>query len=169
MGIDTKISLPPNVRVQDVASVMGALLGLPVHLEVCDGGLARQVRYALVRGASVKGYEAIPQMCRIEIRRGPDLVATPHFHFEMPGGRRLVTMRMSAKNIALAKAVVDFFGGSVDFCDCDDEKVDYVVADKGDDLNHPEDGEEWEILQRRLVEVKPLSKKDVQACESLAS
>ncbi len=64
----------------------------------------------------------------------------------------------SPGNIRLLKALADFFGGKVDFDDCDDVEFDYVVEDKKDEDNCPEDGEAWTNLQERFLTIKPLKK-----------
>lgn len=147
MGVDTRISLPPNVRVQDVASVVGALAGL-------TGSLGS--------GAGVRGIETVPQMCRIGLWRADRCFATFNFHFEGYGGRRAVVGRSTAFNIAMGRALVDFFGGWVDYSDSDDEDEDYVVQDKPDPENCPEDGAEWDDLQRRIASVKPLTSAEIK-------
>jgi hypothetical protein len=57
------------------------------------------------------------------------------------------------------RALADFFGGVLDYADCDENEADYVVADRTDDENHPEHGEPWDRLQRRIAEVRPLTRK----------
>lgn len=171
MGVDTKLSLPPNVRVDDVADVIGVLRGREVELMALD----QTSIVARVRGVEVKGSASIPQMCTIIIWLpsvvGEEAVADSSyfFHFECRGGRREMSARAMAANIALFKAVAEFFGGIVDYNDCDDEDADYIVPDKSDDENHPDDGEPWNSLQQRIAKVKPLKRSQIKACQALSA
>lgn len=166
MGIDTKISLPPNVRVSDVASVIGVLRGLPVVLEPIgsDGS-----SYAKVDGVRVLGHENIAQMARIELSRDGEPFDSYFFHFESRGGRRLIGGRARAETIALCRALADFFGGVVDYADCDEEGANYVVPDKSDAENHPDDGEEWASLQRRIAGLSSITKTEIRGCKDFAA
>ncbi len=156
MGIDARVYLPGNVRVEDVASVLGILHGLPCHLEPLTVG--DDARVCRVPGANVLGDARIPQMATIVLRRpNGDAVASFFYHFEGAGGRRCVSDRATPRTVAAFRALADFFGGRVDANDCDDEEADYVVPDRRDEENHPEDGPEWDALQRRISEVEPLA------------
>lgn len=162
MGVDTRLSLPGNVRVKDVASVLGILFGLPSKLEPLSGGDAVWCR---VQGANVSGFETIPEMARIDLKQeNGDYVAGFCYHFENPGGRRVMSGRATPKVIAAFKRVADFFGGRVDFADYDEEDADHSAPDRSDDENTPEDGAAWDMLQRRMAEVKPLTLGEIKAC-----
>jgi hypothetical protein len=165
MGVDARASLPPNVRVRDVARVLGILLGVPFSLDALNGDGV----YCNVLGADVRGFVDIPEMSWIILKMpNGNTVAQYNFHNENPGGRRLLTGRATAKTIAAFRHACDFFGGVLDYNDCDDEDRDYVVPDFDDDSNHPEDREPWDRMQRRMAELKPLSRKEVAAFEDVA-
>jgi len=167
MGVDARLFLPGNVRVHDVASVLGILFGLPHALEPLTGGDGVLCR---VRGANVRGHIDIPAMAEIELRApNGDHVAGFYYHFENPSGRRQLTGRSTAKVIAAFKYVADFFGGRVDYQDCDDEDLDYVAPDKSDEENHADDGEAWDAFQRRMDAVEALEPIDIRVCKKFAA
>ncbi len=163
MGIDAHLSLPPNVRVRDVASVLGILYGLPFSLEPLSSD--RGAVSCHVRGATVQGYAEIPEMARIDLREpNGEAIAGFFFHFENAGGHRVVTGRARAKVLAAFTRVAEFFGGSVDYNDCDDETENYVaMIVRDDEQNCPEDGEPWQAFQHRLASVKPLTSDEIEA------
>lgn len=166
MGVDCRLSLPGNVRVRDVASVLGILFGLPFALEPLngDGVVCR------VRGANVTGHAEIPEMARIDLKaENGDPVGGFYYHFENPGGRRVLSGRARANVIAAFVKTADFFGGSVDFTDCDDEDADHTATDRSDEENHPEDGAAWDSFQRRMADLKPLTAKEIRAYASVAA
>jgi hypothetical protein len=57
-------------------------------------------------------------------------------------------------------ALVDFFGGEVDFNDCDATDVDYKMRRKSNKKNCPEDGRSWDAFQKRLFALQPLTESD---------
>lgn len=156
MSVDIILSLPPNVEVYAFAEVLGKLLG-------CEAG-----RRDLGRGcwsAEVSG---------IEVKNSPVVgcvdVDVGDFHclyqLEGPSGRRIALLRSRAKYIALAKAVAEFFGGVVK-----DEDGDafYIVPDKDDDENQPQDGDPWVNLQERILNLPALTQDQVDDCVGLAA
>ncbi len=54
-----------------------------------------------------------------------------------------------------------FFGGEVDFNDCDSTDIDFAWPTA--DSLMANNGEEWEEHQRRMFEVKPLKRKKGRA------
>lgn len=69
--------------------------------------------------------------------------------------------------IAIGKGLVEFFGGTLDYNDCDDSDVDFKRAARKD--IHAEGNEEWYSLQERKLAVKPLTKADLEATRKVAS
>jgi hypothetical protein len=55
---------------------------------------------------------------------------------------------------------VDFFGGKVDYNDCDSKGIDYRKRERPNSENCPSDGKAWDDFQRRIAAVKPLTDKD---------
>lgn len=141
MGTDCNIYLPSNVRLRDVAMVIGIALGCEV------------TRDPYLHVPNVKIVPSIPEMSTIEVARTGSTNRAPSFHYE-PGrkhiGRRLVKFSADPESIDVARALVDFFGGYADFNDCDDTERDYEQPDRSDAENCPEDGVEWDALMDRI-------------------
>lgn len=152
MGIDARVSLPPNVRVNDVATVLGALLGRPVRREPMG-----DIWHAAVDGVRVESAPGLPQCANICLSHNGTDYDRYLFHFEGHGGRRLIIRRSRMEHIALFCELARFFGGSVDFNDHDECDADFVVEDGADEANCPEDGEPWRRLQERIADVRPLN------------
>ena len=62
--------------------------------------------------------------------------------------------------IALCKGICKFFGGWVDYNDCDNSKVDFR-ARVGKYISAT-NGEEWYKLQERILAIKPLTEQDLE-------
>ena len=75
--------------------------------------------------------------------------------------------RSTASNIAMCKRLADFFGGRVDYSDCDSTECDYYV-DEQPDIN-AYDGEAWERLQTRKLNIEPLTADEIAACQPFAA
>jgi hypothetical protein len=172
MGVDTRLTLPGNVRVDDVADVMGVLAGLkPEQYEIDRSGGV----FVRVPGVSVQT-TSIATMVEIDLKvsGGHTLVdGQPHhtvpYFFENVGGRRLLLPRATPFWIAVCRGLADFFGGSVDYSDCDSRAVDYRVNFKRDAENHPTNGEPWDEFYRRILNLTPLTKGDLRAVAQFAS
>lgn len=141
MGTDCNIYLPSNVRLHDVAMVIGIALGCEV------------TRDPYLHVPNVKIVPQIPEMSTVEVARTGSTNRAPSFHYE-PGrkhiGRRLVKFSADPESVAVARVLVDFFGGHADFNDCDATDRDYEQPDRSDAENCPEDGEEWDAFQARM-------------------
>ena len=77
--------------------------------------------------------------------------------------------RSTAFWLAVMHRVVDFFGGTIDYQDCDDIEVDYTVPAKSLQENSPSDGEEWYVFQNRILEIKPITEKEWRSYDSRAA
>lgn len=156
MGVDCRIQLPHTARLRDVAQVIGILAGHKVTTE----------EYPTVVGIRFSTYNEMPECCRIlfEHEGEPRQVL---YHFEFNSGNRGMLPRSTPFNIALGRALVDFFGGTLDYQDCDDVSEDYRVPARTD-IN-AEDGEPWEQLQRRKFALQPLTAEDIAACAEFAA
>ncbi len=139
------IRLPGNVRVADVASVIGRLLGRPAHLEDLGGG----AKVARVEGVRVRG-TSMPECAAIVIEGVGEYL----FHFEDPCGRRLISLSESREGRAIGLALVAFFGGVLE-----DEHGETLARgeDRTADENHAQDGAPWDAFQRRILEVAPVT------------
>jgi len=170
MGVDTRITLPPAARVGDVAKVVGILLGLKSSKEP----LHDDTWYVAVPGAAIEPSGVVE--CALIALKGPvsvfDGEASVHllYHFEGDhDGSRLLMPRSYAGWIALGRRLVDFFGGEVDYADCDAADVDYSVPRKDWHEIAPKDGEEWHAFQQRMLDLPPITKADVKACQQYAA
>jgi hypothetical protein len=163
MGIDCKVHLPENVRVKDVANVIGALAGCPVKQKHYSGAVFVEVENVKVESTSV------PQMAQIMVEPPGGCVDGEKCHFVYyffeveEGSGRLLNPRSTAWWIAIMRRVVDFFGGSIDYSDCDDVDVDYSVPAKPDSVNRPTNGAEWDDLQNRILAIKPITVEEWKA------
>ena len=161
MGTDCSITFPPRVRLNDVADVIGILLGAEVAKEPLGGHDGAY--YAHVEGIKVKGCESPAECATITFENRWFL-----YHFEFGDfGERGMLPRSTARNIAMCKRLADFFGARVDFNDCDLTEVDYFVEEQPD-IN-ASDGAAWQRLQDRKLAVLPLTDGEVAACEKFAA
>jgi hypothetical protein len=167
MGVDTRISLPSNVRVRDVAKVMAASLGCKVTRFAIprSDGIFTECKDILIQSSSTAG------LCDIEFHNctvGPESQWFL-FHWEFTGGRKGMLPRSTAINIAIGMRLVKFFGGSIDFQDCDSIQIDYIAGEKSNDENCPTDGREWDNLQKRILAIEPITDTEIQECEKFAA
>ncbi len=167
MGVDCKITLPAAARLRDVADVLGALAGLPMvkwNFSNTEGYSAH------CEGVKYSRYDlpGLEECCKIEFDAPLTGPVQQMYHFEFGAdGARGITPRARSVWIAIGRGLVDFFGGSVDYNDCDDEEMDYSQPQR-DDI-HAEDGEEWYALQDRKLAVKPITKSQVDKCKTVAA
>lgn len=162
MGVDCKVTLPASARLRDVADVIGIALGCAFTYPAD--------KWVEVDGVKIEGSAAQPEC--------PSIYVTPPmgerrrflYHYEWSGstkGAHGLMMRSRADNIALAKRIVDTFGGFVDYNDRDDTDCDYGRPEFAD--NDACDGDAWRALQRRKADVKPIEQADIDASEAFAS
>jgi len=152
MGVDTKLTLPPQTRVGDVATALGILLGNPKEQRPLYGTRLDTGWFVEVPATSIEAISTIPECVHIRLPRERDLY---HFEFGNRGNRGLMR-RSTPYNIALFCALADIFGGTVDFNDCDSEDADYVVEPPHEE--RPDDDEPWQAWQERLWAIEPLPK-----------
>lgn len=161
MGVDCSISFPSRVRLHDVADVVAILCGAKAArkpLRGCDGAY-----YAHIEGLKVKGCDS-PAGCATIIFEDQCFL----YHFEFGDfGERGIMPRSTAENIAMCKRLADFFGGRVDFSDCDSTEVDYFVEEQPD-IN-ASNGAAWQRLQDCKLAVQPLTDEEIAACEKFAA
>lgn len=161
MGVDCRVTLPPEVQLIWVVKVIGAAAGCPVREED---------RFLRVDGARAQ-VTSIPEMASIVIDRQTVDGEAGHYvnyHFEGDdgGGTHVMIPPSTAFWIAVMRKVVDFFGGTIDYNDCDETDVDYLI--KGQ-KNASKTDEEWNALQDRLHTVKPVTKREWRACDKYAA
>src|SRR5581483_9606267 len=128
MSVDCHITLPDNVRVDNVADVIGIAAGLKPVWEYSDNGKHKWVK---VRGVEARSSGVVPGMALISIRSTGHLLVdgedqhSGYYHFEACHDGRLLSVTSTAFWIAVGHRLVDFFGGSIDYQDCDDVEVNY--------------------------------------------
>jgi len=166
MGLDAYIYLPKDARIRDVAKVMGLLMGLP---PVWDG--VSDARWITVDGTSAEGIKEIPECANIyvEAPKGEKLIDGKRihfcmFHYELSGkysNYSLLMPRSTAFWIAVGIGLCKFFGGAIDYNDCDEGGINRRFK-RPRKNNAPEDGKPWDDFQKELETVKPLTKKDIE-------
>ncbi len=146
MGVDCRIILPHNVRVDDVVKVIGIAAGFKPELIHETWG-----SYVKVAGVKIEN-TSVPSMCQINFDG-----RFVYYHFEAENGKgRLLNPKSTDFWIAIGRRLVDFFGGELDYSDCDIDDVDYARKSKGNNLNCPSNGKPWMSFQNRLMEIKPI-------------
>ena len=173
MGVDCKIILPANVRLKDVADVIGVAAGFKP--EKSPLGSSHPDSWAVrVPGVRVSSFncQGLESCAKIELVGETMDGVKDHYvmyHFEYDDGQRLLAPRSTAFWLGIGHRLVDFFGGSIDYQDCDDSYKDYSVPGKSDELNQPEGGDEWDSLQERMFAVKPLTKEELKRFNKLTA
>lgn len=163
MGIDCRIYLPDNVRIKDVADVLGRAAGCPLS-----------TGYARVAGVAVLSIPDVPSAAEIQVAPAGgcvdgEPVHRVTYHFETDGRGRLLTPPSTPFWVAVARRLVGFFGGVVDYDDSDDCDVDFARPHRANRFNCPTDGEDWDSLQGRIAAVPPLSAGELAAAADLAA
>jgi len=168
MGVDCNILLPNDVRVRDVARAIGILMGgEPIREPLCGGGFS-----VLVPGVQVLP-SVVPECAEININfEAQDGVE--HwvvFQFEVSGtnGARLLSPPSTPLWCAVGTALVNFFGGQVDYNDSD-------AVGKGPEKmvdppqrNDPSNDPEWTAFQERLMALGVLTSEDINAHRKIAA
>lgn len=173
MGVDTRIILPSNVRIRDVAMAFAIAAGNTIHWEKSSsntkdsyGGDLKFLRVAY----KIKTSDCSPEMAQIlfeqHITRSRDTGCLAYWFWENDSNTRLIIVRSSAFWIAIAHRIVDFFGGAIDYSDCDDNEVDYYVEAK---INNPTGGRAWDMFYKRMSEIEPITKEDMEHFEKFAA
>jgi hypothetical protein len=151
MGVDTKILLPATARLMDVTSVLGKLLGFPHEKCGLSAGGSYYYRVPGISTATAIDTCALIKWtdCRIEGVGGSVL-----YHFEgSPRGERLLMPHCCEEWQEIGRQLVQFFGGTVDYNDCDDVDVDFSRPNQFPD-GMPGDGQAWRALQESIAAVR---------------
>lgn len=165
MGVDTQIRLPCDVRVRDVGNVIGILAGLPSSKHSL-GGESYSCR---VEGVKVAP-SSIAECCSLTFDGKMVDGALHHwvlYHFENEHNGRLLLPRACPFWICVARGLVNFFGGSVDYQDCDTVDTDYQ-KEKPRKQNNPSDGKPWHDFQDALLALRPITKKELERAQKWA-
>lgn len=179
MGVDIRLYLPPTVRIDRVAVALGAIHGLPLVKNHFDHHTEGEF-YVSCPDVKIRSHAdiGIPEMLSFEFETPHGECRSITFHFEADGetpggglaaGYRLLSMRTSARNIAVAKRLVKLFGGRVVFNDCGDKTF------SRPDMNVPAykyaagDAAPYFAMQKRLADIKPLTTKEIAANAKIAA
>jgi hypothetical protein len=145
MGVDTEIRLPPNVRLRDVAVVMGILAGLPKQWY--NG-------YIIVDGAKPRP-GCSPETPEIELKGKMVDGKEDHsvlFFYEGDHNGKWRSMSPPSTPFwqAVGRGLVKFFGGELDLNDCDSKDCDYKVKPRKNisPCNNPEWNEFWKDVDK---------------------
>ena len=173
MGVNTKILINSKARLKDVANVMGILAGLEatkIPFQDNDG------YYIRVNGVKTESCEHMPECCMINLiaPEGKTLIdgEKSHFvmwHWETFSDFHLMMPRSSGFWIAMGKALIEIFGGQIDFNDCDDIDVDMKSKGKFDSEDYLETNEAFYKMQEFKLNLKSLTKKDLDNCYELSA
>ncbi len=157
MGVDTKLYLPPEARIEDVFDVLTIMLGGDVYKHdftaTNHGGWSAEVRPV----PEYKTFNDIPTMV---VANGDVNGAIYHvyYHFEggfLPGWKQLSTgYRTERKPLWIA--MTDFFGGMLDMSDSDDIEIDHagIWSEKRGYRLDGSDGDAWYQFQEAKLNVK---------------
>ncbi len=160
MGVDTRITLPGDVRVDDAATVIGILAGLQKTKREFTGGWSVHAEGMKVSSYTIDG---LAPCAHIEFP-GHDLM----WHFEVDHGKRLISPRSTPFWLAVGKALVDFFGGTIDYQDSDATEVDYE-AHTPRLHNDPDDDGPWDAFQEAIFALQPLTRNNIKAMREHAA
>lgn len=166
MGANCSLTIPAPARIRDVATVMAGLLGCPIT-KLSMGANAYS---AHVDGITFRPYDNMPECVSI-VTPMPIRPWNTHdvlYHYEWDEfGNHGIMLRSRPINIALCVALCDFFGGRVDFNDCDDSDCDYQKP-AFDDIR-ASDGKPWDAFQDRILSVKPITNADISRYRDVAA
>lgn len=169
MGVDARIILPANVRLNAVCRVIGRALDLPTTKRPLgkdyEGSWSCEVEGIKLDITKAGGYES-PHV-NIIVPNKYDA----YYSFEAEGGRRSLSNRSTALFISVGKRLVDFFGGRLQYRD----DVDDIIIGQYTDLrvrsnaeNMPGDGDPWQRFQQRIFDVEPVNNELLQWSKSKA-
>lgn len=172
MGVNTHVFLHHSADLEDVAWTLGALAGtrgidrhfmdLKHHGAAGTWG-ADQVRIVATHSPTYLKVEFSSPADAEYDRHYANVHLGPAYRGGEYGDTRFytVSVRSTAFWIAVAKKLVDVFGGVVDFNDCDEKDNDYVVPEQ--QCMAAVDGNPWRERQARLDAVTPVTPEDIAA------
>ena len=173
MSISCDIYLPNDVRFDDVCDVIGILIGHEKH----EGNLfSAGISYCHVDNVKkrigaerqepkdrpniwVRGID-IPGYIIIMIKNNPidHVYHWGNFHYETENNMRLISGNSCAFWHQVGKGLVEFFGGYVDYNDCDNIEKDFE-SEGMREVNNPVDDDDWDLFQTDLFELLSLEER----------
>lgn len=160
MGVDIRLTLPANVRVRDAANVVSKLVGYESTVTGDSGDEA--IRFS-DGDVHVDGMLDNVTMARLRWEGG-----TMYWFFEGEDGQRRVKAESTPLYCAIAKRLVDFFGGKVEYHDTDDRSY-YAAPANHRVMNSPDYGVAWSAFIRRIHDVRPLTVDEVMGFNNVAA
>lgn len=171
MSVDIKLYLAPTAQFERVATALGALHGLPIEKSTHDGNEKTfSVSCPSIKARTIDRW---PSAINIEFMTPHGEGRSIYYHFECSGegdyggsaaGYRLLSMKTCSRNIAIARKLVNLFGGRVVFNDCGERTFsDPDVKVTANRLNAAQNGAPYFRIHRILSEIKPLTQKEIAA------
>ena len=175
MGVDTLINTNTRARVKDVADVIGILAGLkPVKEPFCQENKGWSTK---VDGVSVNNVVSpcIPECCEIYVEAFEGTLIdgeTSHrvlWHWETEDPMsHLIMPRSTPFWIAVGVRLCKFFGGTIQYNDCDCTGVD-LSFEGSVELEGSGDGKRWYALQQAKLDLPPLTMDNIEAARTFAA
>lgn len=177
MGVDIRLGLEAGTDLRDLGNAIGRLLGNPSRRR---GGM--YTGWTETVGVKVKANQVVPGLMDISVfaPKGKRLVDGEEaygitFHTlwhrgeaESEKGMLFAIPRSRALNIALAKRLVEYFGGKLSYQDTTD-KVDVAIpwdASKGGRLYRHHG---YEAYLEGIFDLTPLTKRDLLEADAVAA
>lgn len=169
MGTDCNIYLPASAKISDIAELIGILVGMKKKQETLTGG----GWYVSVDGVRVRVCESVPEMVIINLEKNEFNAQMAYCHFEAGrrhgksmSGYKLVSSSSRPIWCAIGKRLVAFFGGFVVYSGSKDRATPEQSAHKDNDAGT---NKEWQAFQRRMWDVTPLTKAEVNTMKKHAA
>ena len=172
MSVACDIYLPNDVRLRDVANVMGILAGLPKEKVFLREGATFYVK---VPGVIAKS-TTIPEMAEITLETLNDFTLIDDsknhfcgFHYENEDAKYVLLITASTPFwIAIGIGLCKFFGGKIDCDDCDNIDINHTFK-KPRPHNNPNDGKTYLKFQKQIWKLKSLGMDDLIAVKNMAA
>jgi hypothetical protein len=166
MGVNSNIYLPGDVRVRDVGKVIGVLAGFKKRKIKLRHLSNDNSWYVDVEDVQIITHENVPSMCTIRLKGdimidGEDCHHTT-YHFESDRGTdRFLYPIASPFWIAIGKRLCKFFGGKIDYADCDKGGINATWKSPRKN-NSPDDGRPWQKFQEEIFNLEPITMKELK-------
>jgi hypothetical protein len=158
MGVNARLFLPCNTAIENVATAIGILAGLPANKRVLPN-IRPNAWYVAVPGVEMESCNT-PSLVMCAMIKFVTPNGVPHvviYHFETETGERLLMPRSTPFWCAVLTGLWNFFGGRLQYGDYDD-KMD-LVTKVNYDIN-PRTDEPWQSFQERLFNLTPANPDD---------
>lgn len=170
MGVDAVVYLPADVRVKNVALVLGALTGHKIEKYTYNGH-GQSGYWAECKDVKVEVGFSFPELVYIILPHTNDPKGENHFvsyFFEDKRGYKVLYPRSTPYWLAVSKKLVTFFGGTLDYQDCDDVAVDFK-ARKPRKSNSPENDKPWTDFHDAILALTPVTPDEIEEMRQFAA